>query len=145
MDKRDWLVLLLGFKGAGDSPALDPVRVQKGMFLVTQEVGLSDEERYDFEPYNWGPYSREVRNDLDRLVADGYVQTRDVPGYSWKRYGLTAAGIDYGRHILEDAPREAAHHVAEIKRRVTGVTFNRLLEDVYSDYPEYAVNSVFRS
>jgi len=145
MDQHDWLILLLGFKGEAESPALDPVRVQKGMFLLAQEGDLPTRERYDFEPYNWGPYSRQVRRDLDRLVADGYVQTRDVPGYSWKRYGLTAAGVDYARSLLEVAPKEAAHKVAEIKRRVTGVSFNRLLADVYAGYPDYAVNSLFRS
>jgi uncharacterized protein len=146
VNRSDWLLLLLGFKGESDSPALDPIRVQKGMFLLAEEGDIPEAERYHFNPYNWGPYSREVRNDLDRLVADGYVQARDVPGYSWKRYALTAAGIDYARNVLhEDVDPQQAHRVAAIKRRVSGASFNTLLEDVYTAYPEMAVNSLFRA
>jgi hypothetical protein len=73
------------------------------------------------------------------------VRRRDVPGYSWKRYSLTPAGVDQARRLLVSAPKDAAHKVAAIKRRVTEASFNRLLQDVYSAYPEYAANSLFRS
>lgn len=146
MTRSDWLLFLLGFKGEGDSPALDPIRVQKGMFLLSKEGGLPANESYTFSPYNWGPFSREVRNDLDRLVAEGYAQARDVPGYSWKRYLLTAAGIDYARHLLhEEVDSATAHRVVNIKQRVGSVSFNKLLDDVYTAYPDMAVNSLFRS
>lgn len=79
-------------------------------------------------------------------MADGYVQARDVPGYSWKRYALTAAGIDHARNVLhQDVDSERAHQVAAIKRRVSGASFNKLLEDVYTAYPQMAVNSLFRA
>lgn len=145
MKRSDWLLLLLGFKGEGDSPALDPIRVQKGMFLLAQEGGIPESERYAFRPYNLGPYSSAVRSDLNQLITQGYVEARDVPGYSWKRYSLTAGGIDYARNLLhEDIDSGAARNLAAIKRRVSGASFNELLEDVYAEYPDYAVNSVFR-
>jgi hypothetical protein len=62
VNRSDWLLLLLAFKAESDSPALDPIRVQKGMFLVAEEGGLPAEERYDFTPYSWGPYCRDVRS-----------------------------------------------------------------------------------
>jgi uncharacterized protein YwgA len=145
VNKSDWLILLLGFKGEGDSPALDPIRVQKGMFLLAEEGHLPSGERYGFGAHMWGPYSRELRSDLDRLVSEGYVQTRDVPGYSWKRYGLTNLGVDYARHLLQGAAADTAHKVAETKRHVSSLSFNQLLHDVYSRHPTYAVNSLFRS
>ncbi len=145
MKPHDWLLLLLGFKGEGPSPALDPVRVQKGMFLLAQEGGLPKAEAYTFRPYNWGPYSRALRNDLNQLVSQGYAHALDVPGYSWKRYGLTTAGAERARQILAAAPSDAARAVAAIKRRVTAASFNKLLDDVYTAYPEYAANSLFRT
>jgi uncharacterized protein YwgA len=146
MTRSDWLILLLAFKGEAQSPALDPIRVQKGMFLLAEEGGLPPAERYPFTPYMWGPYSRDLRDDLDRLVREGYVQARDVPGYSWKRYGLTAAGVDYARHLLHtEVEPDVAHRVAETKGRVSRASFNQLLDDVYSSHPAYAVNSLFRS
>ena len=69
-----------------------------------------------------------------------------MPGYSWKRYALTAAGIDYTRNVLhEDVKPEQAHRVVTIKRRVSGASFNKLLDDVYTAYPQMAVNSLFRA
>jgi uncharacterized protein YwgA len=145
MDPRDSLLLMLGFKGAGPTPGLDPVRVQKGMFLVAQEAGLPADGTYDFEPYNWGPYSKQLRADLNRLVAEGLATARDVPGYSWKRYALTAEGAERAREVLNEAPKEITRAIAATKRRVTGVSFNELLDDVYTAYPKYAEKSLFRS
>lgn len=136
---------MLGFQGDAESPELDPIRIQKGMFLLSQEGGLATEERYDFDAHFWGPYSREVKNDLEQLVRDGYVQARPVPGYSWNKYALTAAGVDHAREVLPHVPAEQAHAVVNIKRTVTGASFRGLLDDVYSRYPDYAVNSLFRS
>jgi uncharacterized protein YwgA len=115
------------------------------MFLLAQEGGLPEDERYDFQPHMYGPYSRALRNDLNRLVVEGLVATRDVPGYSWKRYGLTAAGADVARRALVEASPEAAQKLVGIKRRITGVSFHDLLTDVYSEYPRYAENSIFRA
>ncbi len=143
MTPRDWLILFLGFEGSGESPVLDPVRCQKGMFLVANEAGVSSGEAYVFEPYHYGPYSRTLRRDLVELVAEGLAVEKDVPGYSWKRYHLTVAGLEVAQEALDSAPRETAVKVAEIKRRVTEFSFNQLLKSVYANYPDYAARSVF--
>jgi uncharacterized protein len=145
LKRENWLLLLLGLKT--DSPlhvALDPVRIQKGMFLLAQESDLPIGQRYEFQPYNWGPYSRELRRDLDRLVSEGLVAAQEVPGYSWKQYSLSHAGLATARQTLATASRAAVALLLDIRRRVTDVTFEELLKDVYSKYPEYAVNSLFR-
>jgi uncharacterized protein YwgA len=143
MARRDWLILLLGFKGA-DGPALDPVRVQKGMFLFAQESGAGEAERYSFEPYNYGPYSFELRDDLRHLVAEGLAEAQPVPGYTWNKYKLTAAGMERAQAVRDGSQRELAKKVFQIKQRITGKSFNALLRDVYDDYPEFASNSIFR-
>ena len=99
MNRRDWLMLLLGFKGTGDTVALDPVRVQKGMFLLAQEGGIPEDERYTFEPYHYGPYSFELKRDLNELVRSGLAAAHPVSGYSWHRYHLTKAGIEQARAL----------------------------------------------
>lgn len=136
-------MLLLGFKGA-DGPALDPVRIQKGMFLFAQESGAPAEELYEFEPYNYGPYSFDLRDDLNRLVSEGLVESEPVPGYTWGRYKLTAEGMGRARETRDGAHRDFAHRVFNTKQRVTGKSFNVLLREVYDEYPEFATNSIFR-
>jgi hypothetical protein len=39
---------------------------------------------------------------------------------------------------------DAARELFEIKKDVSKMGFNELLERVYDDYPEFAVNSIFR-
>jgi uncharacterized protein YwgA len=143
MARRNWLLLLLGFKGA-DGAALDPVRVQKGMFLFAQQSGAPPKECYGFEPYNYGPYSFRLRNDLDRLVAEGLVAAEPVPGYTWRRYKLTAEGMAKAKGLLGKADRDVAKKLFRIKQAVSGKSFNTLLREVYDEYPDFATRSIFR-
>src|SRR5438093_519347 len=58
MDRRGWLMLLLGLRGEKGLVGLDPVRIQKAMFLFSRLV--PSEEAYPFAPYHYGPYSFEL-------------------------------------------------------------------------------------
>src|SRR5690242_6975808 len=132
MHRRDWLIVMLGLRGTGSSPAMDPVRVQKAMFLLAEEAGLPATDVYAFEPYNYGPYSFVVRDDLEALVSEGLASKSPVPGYSWCRFPLTDAGLEAARSIVRNADHEPLQHAADIKRTVTGLSFNRLLKQVYA-------------
>lgn len=142
MTRRDWLLLYFALKGAPHG--LDPVRIQKGMFLLAQEGELPDEETYTFAAYSYGPMSPQIYSDLEYLEATGLLRGEPVSGYTWKRYMATAAGMDMARHLLDEADGAAARKLYEIKRDVASKTFNSLLRDVYARYPEYATRSVFR-
>jgi len=73
------------------------------------------------------------------------VQALDAPGYSWKKYALTVAGVARAREILAVAPGEVAHRAVETKNLITGKSLSGPLGDVYSRYPAFATNSLFRS
>jgi uncharacterized protein YwgA len=142
---RDWLLLFLAFEGA--PRGLDPVRLQKGMFLFAQEADVPAGQKYDFRPYNYGPMSTDIYSDLDELVARGLVERVPVEGQSWSRYKPTETGVRLGSELLDNAKAkhdDAAHHLYETKRSVAAMTFNALLEDVYDRYPKYASESLFR-
>lgn len=142
MTRRDWLLLYVALKGAPHG--LDPVRIQKGMFLFAQEGGVPGDEAYSFGPYHYGPMSSQIYSDVERLEADGLIHGTPVQGYTWKRYTTTPGGIDVARHLLEeDADPEAAQRLFAIKQDVSSKTFNSLLRDVYARYPDYATRSVF--
>jgi len=146
MDRRDWLLLFIAFEGAPQG--LDPVRLQKGMFLFRQEADdVPDVQTYAFRPYNYGPMSTGIYEDLDSLVAEGFVKTTEVEGQSWSLYKPTGRGITRSQQLLATAlqeHREAANHLYTIKQIVAEMTFRALLEDVYDRYPDYAAKSVFR-
>ena len=140
---RDWLVLLLGI---GDARALDPIRIQKGMFLLAQEGALRSEERYSFRAYDYGPFSSRIYSDLDDLVDEGYVIREAVPGYTWSRFRLSPTGLAEAHVLaarLSDRQRASVRFLARLKRDVLSLSFNKLLRHVYDQYPDYAKNSVF--
>lgn len=143
VDRRDWLLLLLGLP---EPIPLDPVRVQKAMFLFAHEGPAPAAELYEFEPYDYGPFSGEIYRDLDRLVATGLVERIDTPGYTWKRFQASAAGqgeIHRIRARLSSDEHRGLASLLELKRLVMALEFRALLQHVYRRYPEFAENSVF--
>lgn len=146
VDRRDWLLVLLALRDSSES--LDPVRLQKGMFLLAQEGSLPEAEQYSFRAYDYGPLSAEIYSDVDALVDQRLVERLAAPGYSWSRYLITDEGFDAATGIVRSLlpEREAAVvHLAEIKRNILqGQDFAGLLKYVYAKYPDYAENSVFR-
>jgi uncharacterized protein YwgA len=143
MHARDRLLLLVALDGAPQG--LDPVRLQKGMFLDAKESGAGAEEKYTFVPYNYGPMSAQIYSDLEQLVAEGLVAENPVEGQSWSRYVPSEKGLEAGRDLLarEDSS-EVAKNLHRIKKEVASKSFRALLEDVYERYPAYASKSVFR-
>ena len=142
MTPRDWLLLYFALKGAPGG--LDPVRIQKGMFLLAQEGELPEGEAYDFGPYHYGPMSSQVYSDLEYLEATGLLEGTPVPGYSWNRYRATERGVEKAREFRDHANVDSVRKLFEIKQDVASKTFNALLRDVYARYPAYASRSVFR-
>ncbi len=140
------LTLLTFLNGAGKEE-LDPVRIMKGLFLVAQEARpdwLRDEDRYSFEPYNYGPCAFEIYDDLKELGAQGYVLLTQRPSVSWSFYSLTPQGEqavkEEGRRLQPGLVR----YLGQLRQFVTNLSFRALLNAVYDRYPDYAINSVFR-
>jgi uncharacterized protein len=143
VNARDRLLLFIALDGAPGG--LDPVRIQKGMFLFAQETAAPAGEKYQFVPYSYGPMSSAIYRDLDTLVARELVTRQAVEGQPWTRYQVSEEGMARAKKMLSEEPSEsAAERLHAIKREVTSKSFSTLLDDVYERYPEYAVNSIFR-
>src|SRR4051794_38853086 len=87
----DWLLFLLALQDA-EQP-LDPVRLQKGMFLLSEEGGVANGEAYDFRPYDYGPFSSDIYRDLQELLDRGWVREVPIRGFNWSSYTITDAGL----------------------------------------------------
>jgi hypothetical protein len=128
----------------GPVAALDPVRVQKAMFLFAIDERSKSDETYDFEPGLYGPSCRRIPGDLKYLVAHGLAATTREVGMSWHLYGPTDEGLAAGRELLEREPDEtAARLLYEIKSEVSRHTAEQLIDDLYDRFPEYASECVF--
>jgi uncharacterized protein YwgA len=146
MKRRDWLLLFAAYEGAPDG--LDPIRFQKGLFLFAKRAQVPERSKYVFKPYDYGPMSAGIYSDLDRLLDEGLLERVSVPGKQWSRYKPSEVTFRERQRILRQAEDEqlldAARELFEIKKDVSKMGFNELLERVYDDYPEFAVNSIFR-
>ncbi len=137
------LLLFIALDGA--PRGLDPIRLQKGMFLFAMDEGSNPSEVYDFVPYNYGPMSVQIYRDLESLAEQGLVEAKEVKGQSWSRYTATEAGLVAARELLRKEPsEEAARLLYAIKADVSSHSYKEVLEDVYDRFPEYASKSVFR-
>ena len=138
---------LLVFLGSDHQPELDPVRVMKGLFLISVETPgrwLKQESRYQFEPYTYGPCSFEIYSDLDQLGKWGYVTSKEAPGRSWRYYALSPRGKELARRVAEAMNRETVRYFKDVRDFVATTSFRQLLSVIYHHYPAYAVNSVFK-
>lgn len=139
-------VMLLFTSGAGPQD-LDPIRVMKGLFLISEETPqawLPAEARYRFEPYDYGPCSFQVYKDLEALEHHGLVQATKVLGRTWSYYSLTGTGEGLAIELSSSVDPRASRYFATVREFVTRLSFRKLLNAIYERYPDYAVNSVFR-
>jgi uncharacterized protein len=143
MQPRDRLLLFIALDGAPQG--LDPIRLQKGMFLFAMDDASSAEESYDFVPYDYGPMSTQIYRDLEDLTERGLIAANPVEGQTWSRYSATEQGFGTAKDLLEQEPEQrAARLLYEIKTDVSTHTYQQVLEDVYDRYPKFASKSVFR-
>lgn len=122
---------------------LDRIRMQKAIFLLTQRGPAEWKPLYNYQPYNWGPYSSALANDVRHLVEAGEMTVEPVKGSSYGTYRTTDAGDAQVAPIWNGLPEEHKQFVRNVRRYVTSKSFNKLLREVYAAYPEFAVKSQF--
>lgn len=142
MERRDWVLLALL---AAPDKRLQPVQLQKSLFLLQQRGGTLGSAFYAFRPYHYGPFSREVYDDADTLAIEGMLQVDHAPGSYWREYSATEEGLTRARCLSSEAKPEAWAYLQRAVLWVTGLSFNELVRSIYVHFPEYRVNSVFQN
>lgn len=114
--------------------------VQKLMFLFQQETG---ENWFDFEPWDYGPFSRELYQVVDYCTDYDYVTEEEIEaddGVIRYHYSAGAAIDDVFGHGDHDDLRAAARSVFD---EYPTDDLKELLDAVYTEYPAWARNSVY--
>jgi uncharacterized protein YwgA len=118
--------------------------MQKAVFLAELRGSENWRHLYEFIPYNWGPFSRDLQDDLGELLCDGRLDRREFQSGKYHSYVTTPSGFDEIRDVLESLQPPELTFLIAIRQFVVTRTFNQLLRDVYRAYPAYAVNSQLR-
>lgn len=132
LEPREKILLSL-LKAFGKSP-MSPLQIMKSLFLYSQK--RKPKGFYEFVPYLYGPCSFDVYLDLRELVSKGLIA--EIPShFSWNFYTITSNG----EKILKDEKQD--DDLEDIKKFVLSKSFVDLLKYIYTEYPEFAVNSIF--
>jgi len=133
----------------GDSSIEGRTRLQKLLFLI-QKRAESDsesgiEQGYEFIAYDYGPFSKEIYDDIERLSRRGLIKEDPKKlddGVIKYDYKLTEKGeaIAAERGLLDDLPEIFNEVIAEFGDE----ELDEIIDHVYSEYPEYAENSVLQ-
>jgi hypothetical protein len=142
MDRRGVVLAALApAMGAAHSP----VQVQKILFLIDREIAKQvGGPHFNFQPYDYGPFDKDVYDALAMLAAQELVEIEAAPGYQWRRYRLTEKGQKEGGKLLASLDRRAVDYINKVSTFVRSLSFEDLISAIYKAYPEMRENSVFR-
>ena len=134
-------MMLAAMSTAGCAP-FQPVHVQKLFFLIDRKLADTAGGTYfDFEPYDYGPFDKNVYANLDELSDAGLVQITGDGRY--RSYSLTEAGRERGVAALSKLTDKQAAALRTLTTFVRSLGFAALVTTIYSAFPEMKVNSVF--
>ncbi len=178
-NRKDVLLLLLfapGSNGEDSEPIIGRTRLMKLLYLANHEydiadlLGLSD-KWYRFEPYHYGPFSKDVFDDVDFLKNVDLIETRDngpqsIPGlweeeraseeaaediedgfvkinmYEEESHQLTEKGKAFVfEKLLSHMDDDVWNKIRTLKQKEGSLSLSTLLRYVYSKFPESAKES----
>ena len=142
MDSKDFLLLVLD---GADGENLTPIQIQKSLFLMskTESTSLRD-IKYVFEAYHYGPYSRQINQDIADLYSKGLVVRSPSIGGNWLNTSISSSGKEAASILRGSLAPEIVTYIRELVGWVRSQSFASLLRTVYNQYPEYRENSVFQ-
>lgn len=140
ISNKDWTLLALHL--AGDK-GLTPAQLQKVLFLAKQNYSTRLTNFYDFKPYNYGPFDKAIYKDAEELASAGLVQLVKQPNQSWSMYKISNKpdGLEVSS---KNTDKDIENYLAKAIKWAQNISFEKLITSIYSAYPEYKVNSVFR-
>ena len=143
MDKKSFVLAALSPAGAAP---FSPVQVQKLFFLLDRNVAdhIGEAPYYQFQPYDYGPFDKQVYRDLEELEAEGLIEIH-APPLGPRTYRLTEEGLENGKQSLAALEDDIQSYLGNLVAFVRSRSFTELVSTIYHHYPEMKVNSVFVS
>lgn len=139
--QRDHVLLVVLSLAEGEP--LTPVQIQKSLFLADDKVPNAFEARYDFQPYDYGPFDRHVYADAQALSRLGFVEIGTDPR-GWSTYAATPEGLNRAQELKRQLSEENLTLLGRIVSLVRRLSFSELVSAIYRAYPPMRARSVFR-
>jgi uncharacterized protein YwgA len=133
--------LTLAMLALAEGRRYTPVQIQKAMFVADDLVRDAFDSRYDFQPYDYGPFDPNVYRDIENM---GDLARISITSRGWNSYAATEEGVQRGRRLLENLTPDQRRTLTQISRFVRERSFSDLVSTIYKYYPHMRARSVFR-
>lgn len=174
LSRTDILILLLGAGPHGKEAIQGTTRLQKLLFLIENEAGIkpTDGKDFQFSAYKFGPVSKDLYDDLEKLENLGLLEAKGVaePSESElgeydlsfddlmgdeeqeskealeeRRFKLTTAGLEWlNSRITPRVSPQIADKIRRIRGKYGSFALSDLLYYVYTKYPDWTSASEIR-
>lgn len=138
LTKKDWILLSL------KQVPLDRIHIMKALFLIWHRSDRNIKDYFSFLPYLYGPCSFEVYSALESLQADGLIVQPPHSIPQWVKYYLTERGKKEAEEAVKKASPDTLILIETVAEEASQLNFYELLRKVYTEAPDFAVNSMFR-
>jgi uncharacterized protein YwgA len=143
MEKKDFLLLVVA---AGEGKSLTPVQLQKTLFLIERaKLPETPKPFYEFEPYHYGPFDKDIYSDAVFLDKEGFVAHLPSDTGTWLDTVITLDGSIKAASLKKGLSPSSAEFIAAVVRWAQPLSFSDLVGTIYKLFPEYRQNSVFQS
>ena len=138
-------ILLLVFQNLKNSKKLDPIQIQKTIFLIEKECieNKSLTKTFNFVPYNYGPFDKDIYNDLQILIQKNLVASEWNGNIKQYKATENTELFDYRNELVNHYGKTFVDNVKNITDFVSNLSFDKLLNWLYNKYPEMAENTVY--
>ncbi|MDR6232646.1 type II toxin-antitoxin system antitoxin SocA domain-containing protein [Pseudomonas oryzihabitans] len=176
-NRKDLLLLLLYSPGKNrtlNEPVTGRTRLTKMIFLFQKEwlplfkknIHMQDQEFYNFFPWNYGPFSKEIYDDLNFFCLRNFIakkvseeETTFEAASEWSEWTalneeqepaiefveeafyLEEKGINFTKKMYETLSDDQKNLLEKFKSETQRLSLRALLKYVYSKYPDYTEKS----
>jgi len=139
MDKKE--IILASFAAEPNS-IFSPVQIQKLLFIIEKKIANRiGGPFYNFQPYLYGPYDKDIYNSLNELHSEKYLNK--ISDYTWYNYSLTNEGYEKGFALFNGLEHNLKDYLKALSKYVRSRSFSELVTDIYNEFPEMKINSIF--
>jgi len=123
-------------------------RMQKLAFLTQERLVEAGVDLYEFIEYDYGPFSKELLEDLEMYEQKGLVEINRVPTFSGNHrfdYSLTEEGVEVFEGLLNenDTAKEVVETASSVLDEYNDLSIRALMEHIYENFPRFQERSVY--
>ena len=98
---------------------------------------------FDFKPYHFGPYDKDIYSELENLTRQGWIEISFTPS-GIRQYRLTPTCQEQADRLLEQMDARSRKFVQKASLWILEKDFFQLVQAIYRAFPHMAENSVFQ-